>query len=181
MFRRTLQTISLFGILVSASFSATAADADASFAFEDYFRGHTVAYGKFSAINGVKRTFDVDLYGTWNGRTLKLVEKFEYDDGLRETKIWYFTKTGPGQYSGTRSDVPGEAKVRMNGNTARYGYKLYLDAENRKNLVRFKDKMVLLDNGIVRNTALVFKYGLPVGRVVVNFARAKDADKLTRP
>ena len=47
-----------------------------TFTFEDYFQGKTVAYGKFSAINGVKRTFRVDLNGTWNGKTLKLVEKF---------------------------------------------------------------------------------------------------------
>jgi len=181
MIRRTLQTVSLFGILVSSGLGPATAEVEAPFAFEDYFRGNTVAFGKFSAINGVKRTFRVNLHGTWNGKTLKLVEKFRYDDGVRETKIWYFTKTGPGQYSGTRSDVPGEAKVRIRGNVARYGYKLYLDAENRKNLVRFKDKMVLKDNGIVRNTATVFKYGLPVGRVVVNFARARDANKLTRP
>ncbi|MEM1318408.1 MAG: DUF3833 family protein, partial [Pseudomonadota bacterium] len=59
-----------------------------TFKFEDYFRGKTVAYGKFSAINGVRRTFRVDLRGTWNGKTLKLVEDFAYDDGVKERKIW---------------------------------------------------------------------------------------------
>ena len=71
--------------------------------------------------------------------------------------------------------------VRIRGNTARYGYKLYLDAKNRDNLVRLRDKMVLLPDGTVRNTATVFKSILPVGRVVVNFARAKDAHKWKRP
>ncbi|PWV99181.1 uncharacterized protein DUF3833 [Hoeflea marina] len=151
------------------------------FAFETYFRGPTVAYGKFSAINGVKRTFRVDLRGTWDGKTLKLVEKFKYDDGERDTKIWYFTKTGPGEYVGRRSDVEGVANVSIEGDTARYGYTLYLDAENRKNLVHFRDKMVLRDDGTVHNTATVFKSIFPVGRVVVNFARARDAHKLKRP
>ena len=153
----------------------------AEFTFEDYFKGRTVAYGKFSAINGVKRTFRVDLNGTWNGKTLKLVEKFKYDDGERDTKIWYFTKTGPGRYIGKRSDVLGTAKVRIRGNTARYGYRLYLDAKNKTNLVGFRDRMVLLKDGTVRNTATVFKTIFPVGRVVVNFARARDAHKLKRP
>lgn len=161
-----------------AAFEAKAAE---NFTLENYFVGRTVAYGKFTAINGVKRTFKVDLNGSWDGTTLKLVERFKYDDGVGDTKIWYFTKTASGRYSGRRSDVPGETEMRIRGNTARYGYKLFLDANNRENLVRFRDKMVLLDDGTVRNTATVFKYGFPVGRVVVNFASAKDAANLKRP
>ena len=152
-----------------------------TFTFEDYFQGKTVAYGKFSAINGVKRTFRVDLNGTWNGKTLKLVEKFVYDDGIRETKIWYFTKTAEGKYIGKRSDVKGIANVSIRGNTARYGYELYLDAKNRKNLVQFKDKRGLRRDGTVKNTATVSKFGIPVGKVVVNFARAADESKLKKP
>ncbi|MEM9734070.1 MAG: DUF3833 family protein [Pseudomonadota bacterium] len=167
-------------VLFFALFTVSAQAAE-TFKFEDYFRGKTVAFGKFSAINGVKRTFRVDLIGTWNGKTLKLVEVFRYDDGERDTKIWYFTKTGPGRYTGRRSDVKGVAKVRVRGNVARYSYSLYLDAKNRSNLVRFRDKMVLRDDGTVRNTATVFKTILPVGRVVVNFARPRDIAKLERP
>ncbi|EFL89583.1 DUF3833 family protein [Ahrensia sp. R2A130] len=173
-----------FAIRLLAAFAllfATAASAKETFKFEEYFLGKTVAYGKFSAINGVKRTFKVDLRGTWNGKTLKLIEDFAYDDGVNERKIWYFTKIGPGRYIGKRDDVEGVANVRIRGNTARYSYKLYLDAKNRSNLVRLRDKMVLLPDGTVRNTATVFKGILPVGRVVVNFARAKDAHKLKRP
>jgi len=180
MQHRTNLIIALITMLAAICTASMAFSAE-RFTFEDYFKGRTVAYGKFWAINGVKRNFRVDLNGTWNGKTLKLVEKFRYDDGERNTKIWYFTKTGPGRYIGRRDDVLGEAVVTIRGNTARYGYKLFLDAENRDNLVRFRDKMVLLADGTVRNTALVFKSVLPVGRVVVNFARARDAHKLKRP
>lgn len=173
-----LRVITTCIFLAAGTLSTMASEA---FKFEDYFAGRTVAYGTFSAINGVKRTFRVDLRGTWDGKTLKLVEKFKYDDGERDTKIWYFTKTGSGQYVGRRSDVEGVANVTIRDMTARYGYKLYLDAKNRRNLVHFQDKMVLLKDGTVRNTATVFKSIFPVGRVVVNFARARDADKLKRP
>ncbi len=168
-------------VLATFLLAPSLAQAKPLFTFEDYFRGKTIAYGKFSAINGVKRSFRVDLNGIWDGKTLKLIEKFSYDDGLRETKIWYFTKTAEGHYTGRRDDVKGVARVRIRGKTARYGYRLYLDAENRKNLVRFRDKMVLKDDGTLVNTATVFKFGLPVGRVTVNFARARDAGKLKKP
>ena len=171
--------ITAFALLSASLFPASAAAE--TFTFEDYFRGKTVAYGKFWAINGTRRAFRVDLMGYWNGKRLKLVEDFAYDDGVKERKIWYFTKTGPGRYVGKRDDVEGVANVRIRGNTARYGYKLYLDAENRDNLVRLRDKMVLKDDGTVRNTATVFKYGLPVGRIVVNFARPESLKNLKRP
>lgn len=73
------------GLMVAAlsgmAFSPTTATE--TFAFEDYFRGKTVTYGKFSAINAVNRRFKVNLNGIWNGKTLKLIEKFKYDDGMR--------------------------------------------------------------------------------------------------
>ncbi len=167
--------------LIIMALAGRDARAASTFTFEDYFQGRTVAFGKFSAINGVKRTFRVDLNGIWDGKTLKLIEDFAYDDGVKERKIWYFTKTAPGRYVGRRDDVKGVANVRIRGNTARYGYRLYLDAENKSNLVRFRDKMVLKKDGTVVNTATVFKYLFPVGRVTVNFARAKDITKLKRP
>ncbi|MEL6751436.1 MAG: DUF3833 family protein [Pseudomonadota bacterium] len=176
-----LRILLAFAMLVTASLTATVASAAETFTFEDYFRGKTVGYGRFTAINGLDRSFKVDLNGIWNGKTLKLIEKFIYDDGERDTKIWYFTKTAPGRYTGTRDDVEGTAEVRIRGNTARFGYKLFLDAENRSNKVRFRDKMVLKDDGTVLNTATVFKTILPVGRVTVVFARPKDAHKLKRP
>ena len=45
----------------------------------------------------------------------------------------------------------------------------------------FRDKMVLRDDGTVRNTATVFKTILPVGRVEVIFARPADIGKIERP
>ncbi|MEL6745006.1 MAG: DUF3833 family protein [Pseudomonadota bacterium] len=171
----------LVSAFIFAVLSLAPAKAAETFKFEEYFLGKTVAYGKFSAINGVKRTFRVDLNGTWDGKTLKLVEYFVYDDGERDTKTWYFTKTGPGRYVGRRSDVKGVANVRVRGNTARYSYSLFLNAKERSNLVRFRDKMVLLPDGTVSNTAIVFKSILPVGRVVVNFARPKSLSNLKRP
>ena len=168
-------------VLLAPLLGTVSAHAAETFRFEDYFRGKTVAFGRFKAINGVDRRFRVDLVGTWNGKTLKLVEYFKYDDGERDTKTWYFTKTGEGRYTGTRDDVKGDTKVRVRGNTARYSYRLYLDAENRSNLVRFRDKMVLRDDGTVRNTATVFKSILPVGRVEVIFVRPKDIGKIERP
>jgi uncharacterized protein DUF3833 len=148
---------------------------------EDFFRGKTYAYGSFGAITGLHRSFQVDLTGTVRGNVLKLREDFRYDDGERDTKTWIFTRTGPNTYSGTREDVLGETTVRISGNTARFSYRVDLNNGGKPDVVRFFDKLVLKDDGTLRNTALVTKFALPVARVKVNFARSRAAAEAIRP
>ncbi len=168
---KTTSLMSGFLFLTLASVSTGAAAAE-PFRFEDFFAGKSKAVGSFSAINGVKRKFTVDLTGKWDGRTLTLREDFVFDDGTRDTKTWRFVKTGPATYSGTREDVIGETKVTLHGNVARFNYLVYLDSAKQANKVRFYDKMVLRSDGTVINTALVTKFGLPVAKTVVEFERA---------
>ncbi|SSC67238.1 DUF3833 family protein [Ciceribacter selenitireducens] len=159
-----------FALLLPVLMPASGAAAGA-FTLEGFFAGKSKAVGSFSAINGVKRKFTVDLTGKWDGKTLTLREDFVFDDGTRDTKTWRFVKTGPASYSGTREDVIGETKVTLQGNVARFNYLVYLDSARQANKVRFYDKMVLRSDGSVLNTALVTKFGLPVAKTVVEFER----------
>lgn len=156
-------------LLLFAAFTSAPAYA-ADLRLEDFFKGKTYAYGSFGAINGTSRSFRVDLTGHVRGKVLTLREDFRYDDGERDTKTWIFTRTGPNTYSGTREDVLGETTVRLSGNTARFTYRVDLNPGGKPNIVRFHDKLVLKDDGTLRNTALVTKFLLPVARVRVNFA-----------
>lgn len=141
------------------------------FSLEGYFAGRTSAVGSFSAINGVKRKFTVDLFGKWNGKTLTLVEDFVYDNGEHDRKTWRFEKIAKDKYRGTREDVIGETLVTISGGTARFSYLVDLDARNRSNRVRFHDTMSLQDDGTLLNKALVTKFGLPVALTRVEFSR----------
>lgn len=153
-------------------FSAVGHAAATDFVLEDYFVGKTVAEGHFGAINGVSRNFTVDLTGTWDGHVLTLREDFRFDDGTKDRKTWRFLKTGPKTYRGTREDVLGDTKVRIDGDTARFNYFVYLSPQTKSNEAFFMDKMVLQPDGTVLNTALVFKYGLPVAKTTVSFRKA---------
>lgn len=167
MLRLTLASLAA----VAASTLSTGASAE-DFKLESYFNGTTRATGSFSAINGVKRTFDVRLRGKFNGQLLTLVEDFVYGDGEKDRKTWKFTKSGPGRYTGTREDVIGTTTVRISGNTAKFTYLVDLDPGPGQNIVRFWDTMVLSADGkTVANRALVTKYGVPVARVKVDFVR----------
>ena len=167
---KTLRQCLTIAIAFIASSLFTAASAN-DLVLEKYFAGHTRAEGQFSAINGVKKSFKVRLTGRWNGKRLLLREDFTYADGQKDRKTWQFVKTSPTTYLGTREDVVGRAFVRVNGDTARFSYDVYLDGNTRKNRVRFHDKMTLQSNGLLINDAWVSKYGFPVARTHVEFRK----------
>lgn len=160
----------LLAITMNFSFVSTALAAS-DFTLESYFKGKTYAEGSFAAINGVKRSFIVELNGRWDGKTLTLMEDFVFDDGTRDRKTWRFVKTGPKSYKGTREDVIGETNVRLSGNVARFSYLVYLDGAQKKNKVRFHDTMTREPDGTLLNTAWVTKFGLPVALTKIEFKR----------
>lgn len=162
--------IGLLGLAITFVLGLSPAGAG-DFSLEGYFIGKTSAVGSFSAINGVKRGFTVDLLGKWNGKTLTLVEDFAYDDGERDRKTWHFEKIGKNKYRGTREDVIGGTLVTIRGDTARFSYLVNLDARGKSSRVRFYDTMRLQDDGTVLNKALVTKFGLPVALTRVEFQR----------
>ena len=164
------RTILLSILALAFGLAATQAPAK-DLVLEKYFAGKTRANGTFSAINGVRRDFKVDLIGRWNGKRLILQENFVYSDGEKDQKTWRFVKTGPFTYMGTREDVVGETLVTIKGDTARYSYDVYLDGKNRKNRVRFHDSMTLQEGGLLINNAWVTKFGFPVARTHVEFQR----------
>lgn len=172
--------LSAFAMLISLFVTTNLAHA-ADLKLEEFFKGTTHAFGKFSAINGTKRTFHVLLNGKWDGKTLVLREDFFYDDGEKDVKTWRFTKTSPSTYTGTREDVKGTTEVKLKGNKAKFTYIVDIDNGPEENLVRFRDTLTLEKDGTLRNTAIVTKFGLPVAYVEVNFATTKAKAKAIRP
>ncbi|MEK9661172.1 MAG: DUF3833 family protein, partial [Alphaproteobacteria bacterium] len=59
------------------------------FVLEEYFDGHTRAWGIVRDRFGtVRRQFSVDMTGTWDGTALTLDEHFVYDDGETDRRTW---------------------------------------------------------------------------------------------
>ena len=166
---RTCVNLAL-AVIIATLLGIAAANAE-KFTLEGYFTGKTTATGSFSAINGTKRNFKVDLRGKWNGSTLTLIENFVYEDGERDRKTWRFKKIAPNQYRGTREDVVGDTLVTISGDTARFSYLVDLNPGGKSNRVRFHDTMKLGADGNVLNKALVTKFGLPVAKTRVEFYR----------
>lgn len=139
---------------------------------EEYFNGKTEAWGMFhDRFGNLKRTFKVDIIGTLSEDELTLDERFLYDDGEKERRVWKIKLLGNNKYSGTADDVIGEASGVASGNALNWRYKLDLKVKDTNIKVDFDDWMFLQDKGVLMNRAEVKKWGLNIGIVTITFLK----------
>ncbi|MEO1015473.1 MAG: DUF3833 domain-containing protein [Pseudomonadota bacterium] len=153
------------------------ADAPREFRLEDYFLGETTAYGIFEDRFGkLRRQFTVDITGTLEGDVLTLDERFLYDDGERETRVWVIDVLGDGKYRGTAGDVIGVAEGEVSGNAFNWTYKINLKIdEDTTWKVGFDDWMYLQPDGVLINRAYVTRFGFEIGSVTITFQKGARA------
>lgn len=163
-----LALIALVGACASPPDAPVAASAP-PLVLEEFFPGRTVGQGVFTnSWTGSQRRFDVVIEGTWDGRTLTLVEDFAYADGEKDRKTWRLDRTAPGTYTGMREDVVGQARAWTEGKVVRLEYAVSLGGWT----VDFSDVLALNPDGSLINKAVVGKWGLRVGRVELELRRA---------
>lgn len=150
----------------------TYADAPRTLVLEDYFAGKTTAYGVFEDRFGkVRRQFKVTITGSIKDGVLTLDERFEYDDGERQTRVWDIEILGNGEYRGTAGDVPGYATGKVVGNAFNWKYKVDLKVNGSTWNVGFDDWMYLLPDDVLLNRAYVTRYGVRIGEVTIAFQK----------
>lgn len=139
---------------------------DGTITLVDAFAGRRTGRGVFRApIARVERGFDVILDGRLEGDVLTVREDFDWDDGEQQTLTWRFTRTEPGKWIGTREDVIGTAKVEELGNEIRLQYTADIVSRGETTRLSFADVLYRAGDGLVRNEAVVRRFGLPIGSV----------------
>ena len=144
---------------------------------EEFFDGDLVAYGQFQDVFGtVRRAFEVQIKGDWDGERLRLVEDFIYEDGSTEQRIWTLTKTGPDSWVGTAPGVIGQAVGEERDNRFNWRYEIDLpipaaDGSVETMRVTFDDWMWLLSEDRLFNRAYIKRFGVDIGDVAISFER----------
>jgi len=137
-----------------------------------FFNGQVTAWGQVQDRSGkVIKRFTVDMTGTWKGNEGTLEEHFHYDDGTRQTRIWYLTALPHGQYIGRADDVVGEAKGQVQGPALKWSYTLALPVEGRTWHISFDDWMYLHDTHTMMNRAVMSKFGIRLGEITLFFRK----------
>ena len=139
---------------------------------EKYFSGDTYAWGIFEdRFGSVKKQFSVDIHGVWDGKELRLDEKFLYSDGEKDRRIWRIKKLGKNSYEGFADDVFGAARGQSYGNAFNWQYQMDLDINGLLVRVNFNDWMFLQESGVLINRAKVTKWGIDIGEVTLFFSK----------
>ncbi|MEB0031736.1 DUF3833 domain-containing protein [Undibacterium sp. RTI2.1] len=140
-----------------------------------YFNGVVDAWGMFQDRSGkIVKRFTVVMHCNWNGDTGTLDEDFAYSDGTKQKRVWTLKKNSETTFVGTAADVVGEAKGVISGNTLHWNYVLALPVDGKIINVDFDDLMVLMDDKIMLNRALMSKYGIALGSVTLSFTKRES-------
>jgi hypothetical protein len=143
-----------------------------AFDFRQYFNGTVLAHGIVSDRSGkVLRRFVVTMRCDWAGDEGTLDEQFVYNDGERQRRIWHVRRQADGRLVGTADDVVGEARGASTGSAFNWRYTLRLPVRGTIYEVQFDDWMHLVDERTVINKAVMTKFGVRVGEVVLSFSR----------
>ena len=139
---------------------------------EEYFAGETKAWGIFEdRFGNLRREFKVDIQGTWDGRTLTMVEDIVYADGEVDQRIWRIEKVGDNLYRGRADDVLGTAEGVVEGKALTWTYDMILNVGGTDLKVRFTDWMFQQDDEVLINRASVTKFGIELGTVTLFFRK----------
>jgi hypothetical protein len=142
------------------------------FDLKTYFNGDVTAHGMVSDRSGkVLRRFVVSMRCDWVGDAGTLDERFVYDDGERQQRIWRLTKGQDGRYVGRADDVVGEALGAQAGAAFNWRYTLKLPVQGSVYEVQFDDWMFLIDERTVINKAVMSKFGVRLGEVTLSFTK----------
>ena len=147
------------------------------FELEKFFDGQFLAHGQFQDRFGtVRRQFEVKINGHWDGKELKLIEDFVYEDGSTERRVWRLHKTGDTTWEGTAPGVIGVATGEVQGD--RFNWHYTIDLPETKagqptttTRVSFDDWIWLLSDNRAFNRAYMTKYGVTLGDVSISFEK----------
>lgn len=142
------------------------------FDLEGFFEGRTRAWGLVEDRFGkLRRQFAVTIEGTREDGRLVLDERFAYDDGETDRRVWRIERLGRDRYRGRADDILGAAEGRVSGNMLSWSYAMKLRIGGHPLRVRFDDRMYLQEDGVLLNRARISKFGLELAEVTLAFTR----------
>jgi hypothetical protein len=140
---------------------------------QKYFNGNLTAYGMVKDRSGkIIKTFKGDLVGSWDKNGVgTLDEKFVYDNGEKQTRVWTLTPKGDKTFIGTAGDIVGEAQMIANGNTVVIDYTMTVPYNNSTIDINVKDWLHLQEDGVILNHSKMKKFGFTVGELVITIIK----------
>jgi hypothetical protein len=135
---------------------------------ETFFDGKLEAHGIVKDRGGkVIRYFSAEIDAWWKDGVGTLDERFVFDDGERQTRVWKLEKTVGNEYRATAGDVIGEGRMKVAGNALFLDYVLRVPYDGDSIDLRIDDRMYQVSDRVLLNESIMTKFGLEVGEVTL--------------
>ncbi|WP_342077586.1 DUF3833 family protein [Yoonia sp. SS1-5] len=146
------------------------------FDIRERFQGPIVCEGVIYGPTGrVTSRFVADFEATWNGNVGTMVEKFYYDSGNVQDRVWTLTLSNDGSIRAEAPDVVGAGHGRQEGSAVLLNYKIKLTEEAGGHALDVTDWMYLMSNGSIMNRSQFRKFGIKVAEMVATMRPRNDA------
>ena len=133
---------------------------------QEFFNGNLSAHGVVKDRSGkVIRYFNASINAYWKNGVGTLEEKFIFNDGEIQYRIWTLSPTTQNLFNATAGDVIGTGKGEFAGNAINLNYVLAVKHNNSTINLRVDDWMWLVDSNTVLNESTLTKFGFKVGSV----------------
>ena len=166
-----LFSITLLGIALSACTSVSVedyADNKPQIVVEEFFNGKLLAQGIVKDRGGkVIRYFSASIDASWRDGIGTLDERFVFDDGERQTRVWTLKPGVDNTYVASAGDVIGEGEMRVAGNSVFLDYVLRVPYNGDSIDLRIDDRMYLVSERVLLNESIMTKWGFEVGSIML--------------
>ncbi len=123
----------------------------------------------------VSSRFVADFEATWNGNICTMVEKFHYDSGQVQDRVWTLTLGNDGKIKAEAPDVVGAGSGQQSGSAVSLNYRIKLTEEAGGHALDVTDWMYLMANGNIMNRSQFRKFGIKVAELVATMRPKEKA------
>ncbi|MFM2389462.1 MAG: hypothetical protein RLZZ437_1017 [Pseudomonadota bacterium] len=119
----------------------------------------------------VTSRFVADMVGTWDGNTGTLRERFHYDSGTVQDRVWTLHLSPDGAIRAEAPDVVGTGTGQAAGSAVMMNYNIKLTPEAGGHVLAVTDWMYLMENGTIMNRSQFSKFGITVAELVATLRK----------
>lgn len=139
-----------------------------AFDAEEFFNGKLLAHGVVKNRKGlVIRYFSAEIDASWEAGVGTLDERFLFDDGEEQTRVWTLKPDGENRYQATAGDVVGPGTAETAGNSLFLDYVLRIAYKDSTIDLRIDDRMYRVSDTVVINESVMTKFGFRVGSILL--------------
>jgi hypothetical protein len=152
------------------------------FELPSFLTGTTKAWGIFEDRFGrLRLRFDVKMKGSWLDGVFKLDERFAYDDGRVEHRVWLVKHVSADRFEATCDDCVGVASGTYSEGQIHMSYTFRLRLPSRVVNVDIDDRLYRINAHTAVNRSTVRKWGIRIGEISLFFERQQPPNGLELP